>query len=763
MAAPYRSDLRVLLLGTIMLLGLAALAARLWWVQVARGPFYASQIANRSEVTVRIPSIRGEIRDRNGVTLVGNRASFDVDFYLPEMVREFRKRAGGDLPKVTYRATVRSMATDLEEPDLVRIVNSAVIPRLQELELAKDYSGRSLQLHYRRRTEVPFVYLEDIDFPTIAKFSEHDVGLPGVDIAVRPVREYVYGAFAAHLLGYVGKPEDLRTQPDIGKFNFYEPDVEGRTNVELAMDRWLRGTPGVRVLQRNVKGQIDRELRVDPPKPGCNVYLTLDARVQMIAEQAMRAVGRGAAVVVDPNNGDILASVSVPSYDPNIFVPSVSAEDWKTINADETDPLTNRAVSPYAPGSTYKIVTALAGLRKNLGTATRFTCSGGVTFGSKYMKCWVLDKKMPPHGGLALSDAIKVSCNAFFYQYGNAAGIENIDAVGEAMGLGQTSGIELGDEKPGILPGPAWLSAYSPRERWSNGHTANVSIGQGYVLATPLQMAVVAATVANGGVTWQPRLVDRVLDAQGNVARDDKGNPAVPAPRVRMNLHDAGVTDEQVELVRRGMWKVVHEPGGTAKAARIKGSEVGGKTGTAQFWRGANKDNHAWFICFAPYDKPRFAVAVIVQGAKAGGAVAAPIAAKILEESIALDKGFPVALAKLAPAPGSFKFIDSVNFEKGVPAQYAPDEEESSEHADGPDRKLSEAQGAPGAAKPDIKADADEQGSVSKKRPDKLKEDAPEKRREKRNVFEKIFGKRERAEKPREETAPERKKGRWPF
>jgi penicillin-binding protein 2 len=740
------SEWRIAILAGFVLAAIAILLAKLWYVQVARGAHYASKISGRSQVTVRIPSVRGDIRDRNGLPLVQNRASYDVDFYLPDMVRGYKDRSGGILPRVEYLAPVRGMMKKMQEADIVQIVNAAVIPRLSELELAQDYNAKRLQRHYRTNTEVPFVYLEDIDFPTIARYCEHDVGLPGVDISIRPVRQYLYGALAGHLLGYVGMPEDLRNEADIGNFNFYQPDAQGKSNVEKSMDAFLRGKPGVRVMQRNVKGQIDGELRVDPPQQGANVYLTIDARIQYIAEQALRAVGRAAAVVVDPNTGDVLAMASVPSYDPNIFIPSVSAADWKTINEDDTDPLMNRAINAYAPGSTYKIVTSIAGLRKGI-SSNRFTCSGGVTYGSKYMKCWVLAQHMAPHGSLGLSDAIKHSCNAFFYQFGNAAGIDNIVAVGEALGLGQKSGLNLTGENEGVLPGPKWLNIFNPRERWSNGHTANVSIGQGYVLASPLQMAMVVAAVANGGTCYQPRLIDRVLDQNGNPARDENGNPAAPGPMIRAKLSDVGITPENMELIRNGMWKVVNEGGGTARRAKIKNAIVAGKTGTAQFWRGDKKDNHTWFICFAPYENPRFAVCVFVQGAKSGGSVSAPIAARILEESIALDQGYDPKLAWLDPAPGSFKAIDLVDFKSGVPAQFAADLE-TADHTDGTDRNLGQERRQTGAT-PDIKPDADDGGRVKKGKASRSGDRAPEAERDRRNVFQRFFGPKKSGDKPK--------------
>ncbi|MEI9896415.1 MAG: penicillin-binding transpeptidase domain-containing protein [Chthoniobacter sp.] len=351
------AEWRVLFLGFVMLCAFSVLVAKLWYEQVLRSAVWTKKIGGKSEVTVRIPSVRGEIRDRNGITLVTNRASYEVDFYLPDMVRGYRLQYGRP-PRTQYEATIKQMKKVLEEPDIVKIVNTSVIPKLQQLDLAKDYNTKHLQTHFRNETLVPFTYQEELDFPTIAKFSEHDVGLPGVEIAVKPVRQYVYGALGAHLLGYVGAPNDIDRLPDVENYDFYQPDVEGKSQVEAQYDKWIRGTPGVRVMQRSVKGVITGEVRREAPKQGNNVYLTIDARIQYITERALRIVGRGAAVVVNPKNGDILAMASVPSYDPNIFIPSVSTEDWDKLNDDDTNPLTNRAIQGFAPGSTYKTVTA---------------------------------------------------------------------------------------------------------------------------------------------------------------------------------------------------------------------------------------------------------------------------------------------------------------------------------------------------------------------------------------------------------------------
>jgi penicillin-binding protein 2 len=703
-----KPTLRIQFLGLCMLVGLGVLLLRLWWVQVARGYEWTSRVQSSSEATVRLPSIRGEIRDRNGVALVQNRASYEVDFYLPEMVKGYRQRYGRP-PETQYRATISGMQKDLKEPDIVRIVNDGVVPRLEDLDLARDYNANQLQKHYRNNTEVPYSYIKDIDFSTMAKFSEHDVGLPGVDIAIKPVRSYIYGALGAHFLGYVGAPDDTNTE-EARQYTFYQGDVEGKSNVEKSMDQYLRGQPGIRVMRRNAKGVIDGVVREEPPKQGGNVYLTIDSRIQTIAEEALRVVARGAAVVVDPNNGNVLAMASVPSFDPNTFIPSIKAKDWKQLRADEAHPLVNRAVSAFPPGSTFKIVTSLAGVRRGLAN-TKFTCTGGVSYGDHYFQCWI-NEKGGAHGTLGVSDAIKVSCNAFFYQFGNAAGIDAIDETGEELGLGKPTGVEVTGESPGVLPGPDWMRLTHPDERWSSAYTANVSIGQGYDLATPLQMAMAYSTIANGGISYYPRLVDRVLNQDGTPMLDADGKVAVPqTPKLHYDFRP-NFTPDQLELVRRGFWKVVNEEGGTGHAAQLNGVQVAGKTGTAQAMLNGKKDNVAWFCCFVPYDHPRYTVVVTVQGAFGhGGSVAAPIAARILERVLAMDEGkYEPQLAWLAPAHKDNPFDQIVAVKYKDDTLGAPNSDEEGGTPNG------EQQGAAVMAKagdaPDVEPEADARGRV---------------------------------------------------
>lgn len=748
------SRLRIQLVGLLMLLGMGALGLRLWWIQVAHGQEWTSQLRGSSQATVRIPSVRGEIKDRNGITLVQNRASYEVDFYLPEMVKGYRERFGSP-PLTEYRAVINGMPKDQKEPDIIKIVNHGIVPRLNDLDLARDYNAGKLQKHYRNDTEVPYSYVKDIDFPTLAKFSEHDVGLPGVDIAIKPVRSYVYGALAAHILGYVGMPNDIDKE-EAGKFTFYQQDVEGKSNIEKTMDQFLRGKPGVRYLRKNAKGTIEGVLKEDPPQQGANVFLTIDARIQSIAEEALRAVSRAGAVVVDPNNGNVLAMTSVPSFDPNTFIPSIKAKDWKALQKDEADPLVNRAISCLPPGSTFKLITSLAGLRgaKNLAGA-KYGCGGGVSYGDHFFQCWVASKHYT-HGTIGLADAIKVSCDSFFYQYGNAAGIQSIDHIGKMLGIGEESGLQLSGEQTGNMPGPEWMQIHHPQERWSQAQTANVSIGQGYTLVSPLQLAMAYAAIANGGVCYYPRLVDKVLKQDGSPLLDEQGYPAAPPPRVRSDLRQE-IPPDRIELVRKGLWKVVNEGGGTGGRAHLQDWVVAGKTGTAQATERGHEENVAWFACFAPFDRPKYVVVVMVQGASGhGGEVAGPIATRILERTLAQDEGkFDMQVAWLAPAhhPNPLQLIKSVAYHGAGGNLGSVDEEDANQSQSGT------AQMASSDASPDVEPEADAQGKVQRRGSASAVRTAPAAPQAPRNFFERLFGIRRQPAPASPPPPPNRRRG----
>jgi penicillin-binding protein 2 len=321
------------------------------------------------------------------------------------------------------------------------------------------------------------------------------------------------------------------------------------------------------------------------------------------------------------------------------------------------------------------------------------------------MQCWI-GQKGGAHGTLNLSDAIMRSCNCFFYRYGNAAGISSITKACAMLGVGEKTGIELEEEHPGILPNPQWLQLNRPQERWSDGATANTSIGQGYVMATPLQMASVVATVANGGKSFRPHLLKKLMDGDVVVSEEP--------PEIRADLEAEGLTRAEIEMIRKGMWKVVNGPGGTAKAAQITNVEVAGKTGTAQVWRTTEKkkvvkDNNTWFVAFAPYEQPKYAVCVLVQGGYSGGGTSAPVAKRVLEQSLALDNGYQVKVEPVPDAEGSFNPVTTVTYEAGPMLVASVSEDEDL----GPEREAAaEIPVARPVASPSIRKEADAAGSV---------------------------------------------------
>jgi penicillin-binding protein 2 len=678
---------RLYLFTLTVLLGFGALAHRLWNLTIERHAEFVNKIPGTKELRARIPGTRGEIKDRNGVVLVTNKPSYEVRVNLKMLVNEYEhqlreenkkvKRDGvkKTLPTIEFYYTDKGVPRSRKETDIVTIVNDVVISSLNNLGLATPYRGEKLQVHYRAtRGVVPWVYRSDLSFEDFCQFAEHRLGLPGVTVNVHPVRQYLYDSLACHVLGYVSMPDIQKvSEAEQKEWNFYVPDDFGVAGVEKSFDAELRGRPGMQVLLQDEKGHIVRELKEQyvEPRKGNDIWLSLDSRIQYITERALREsrpqIGRGAVVVIQPSTGDVLAMASVPSYNPNKFIPQIKSSDFDQYRDNLCNPLLNRAVRAYAPGSTYKVMISFAGILAGF-SGDRWNCSGGVTYGNKYMHCWI-GQKGGSHGTLALSDAIKQSCNCYFYQYGNHAGINNIEKVGKMFGMGQRTGIELQEEASGILPSPKWLLTNRPKDRWSSAKTANTSIGQGDVLATPLQMAGVAAAVGNGGIPYKPHILHKVMDG-AELVREQK-----PDPRDDFASH--GMTKDKLELVRKGMWKVVNEDGGTGKAARIPGVEVAGKTGTAEAWRPDGvKENHTLFISFAPYVNPKYAICIFLQNGKSGGGTCAPIARRILEQSLDLDKGYTLTPLALAEYKGHFNLIESVSFEGIPPITLKPEEEQ---------------------------------------------------------------------------------------
>ncbi len=722
---------RLYLFTLAILCGFGLLVFRLWSLQIDRREEFAKMIPGAKKERARIPGPRGEIKDRNGVVLATNKASFEVRVSLAEVVTEFKRLAKArktDLPQFTFTTIEKGQPREKKEIDIYVVFEEIVAARMREMGVHRDYSMDSLRVHYRSfGGAVPWVYRDDLTFAEFSRIAEHNLGLPGVTVAERASRVYPLKSLACHILGYVRLPDDQRVSAEDRKgWDYYVPDDFGGAGVEKSFDNYLRGKPGVRVMQRDQRGrpvgEVDEEYQ--EPRKGNDVHLTLDARIQIIADKALRdgKVGRGAVVVIEPATGEILALVSVPSFDPNQFIPSIQQSDWDALLTNKTIPLLNRAVKGHAPGSTFKIPISFAGCLAGI-QMSRFNCSGSVTYGNTAMQCWIQRQNGGSHGTLNLSDAIMRSCNCFFYRYGNAAGIANITKVGQILGVGQKTGIELEDEDPGILPNPDWLSMHRPAERWSDGYTANTSIGQGMVLASPLQMAAVTATVANGGKSWNPHLLKRVMDRQ-QVVFD---NP----PSLRGDL-SKNVKADEIEVIRQGMWKVVNDVSGTGKSARITGIEVAGKTGTAQNWRRERgvklDDNHTWFISFAPYQNPKFAVCVLVQNGKSGGGCAAPVARRVLEQCLALDNGYQVAIEALPPAEGHFNHIPAIQYDVAAVPVVPGADEDGDVSAGAPTVEPTDDTAPRVNATPNIKRKADSAGSAGSRSGQKVPKAVPVRR-----------------------------------
>jgi penicillin-binding protein 2 len=697
------SRFRLYSLAVLVMAGFALLSYRLYHIQVTEYPSWAARVPGSKFESVRIPGIRGEIRDRNGLTLVDSTPTYELQFDLREIVAAYLK-SHKKLPEYTWERFDSYGQKEIKsETDIIAVVEAMVFPGLQEQGLLADYSPNAMRVHYRsNRGIVPFTYRRDLSFKEFARFAENNIGIPGVNVTRSGRRRYLYDSLACHVLGYMNLADPDQVPAERKQdFNYYVGDDYGVMGVEKTMDHFLQGKPGKLIIERNEKNKFVGEVSRTEPEPGSDVFLTIDARIQLVTEQSLRKVGRAAAVVIDPRNGDVLAIASVPSFNPNVFIPEVRIDDWKRYTEDPTSPMFSRAINPYSPGSTGKIPVALAGCLSG-SCDKRFSCGGGAQYGNKFMKCW-----SSGHGTLDLSSAIKVSCNGFFYRYANDTGIRNIQTVTSLLGLGRVTGLEVTGEAPGNIPNPEWLRMQGLL--WSDAFTALVSIGQGATEVSPLQMASVTASVANGGKVYQPRLVRKVVDKDGTVVKDD-------APVLRADLTREGLTQEQIELVKRGMWRVVNEPGGTAGRAKSELTVISGKTGTAQTANPIQPTN-AWFISFAPYDAPEVAVCVFVENGNSGGGAASPIAKNIIDNIMAMRKGAEIELTSLPEAIGRTDRVMSVAFDGSDVAAFAQADETAESAVDVAafvPESLQERHFRPlsGLAQPTIKDTSDSRGQV---------------------------------------------------
>ncbi len=611
---------RAAVFGGLQLAAAGALAARMYQLQVVEAKDYAVQAEdNRVNTRLLIPP-RGRLLDRNGLVMAGNRED--------------------------YRVYVIAERT----PDL-----QLTVDRLgQLLNLGGDERARLVREIRKRRRWVPFPVAVDLSWDTLAKIEANIPDLPGVVVEKGLTRHYPAATGTAHVVGYVAPPteDDQATDGDpllsLPEFRL------GKGGVERILDKPLRGQSGYAQIEINAAGKVQRELARREGAPGPDVTLSIDLDLQRYAMGLLAQHESGAAVLLDVHTGEIVVLASHPGFDPNAFVGGIGAELWRGLNANPTAPLINKCISgQYSPGSTFKMMTAIAALESGaISERTGFSCGGALTLGGAVLHCW----KKGGHGSLSVRDAIKQSCDVFFYNAALQTGIDRFAESSRRFGIGSNIGVDLPGEKPGIMPDNAWKRAnFKNDTKYHAGELAISGIGQGYVITTPLQLAIMTARIVNGGravVPWLVKGPPSVITAAGI-----KRGPAPPS---------IGVSPRWLDLMTGAMAGVVNEPGGTAQRVRIDepGLAIGGKTGTAQVRRITaaerakgviknedlpwDKRDHALFVAFGPVAAPRYACAVVIEHGGGGGAVAAPIARELMLET--MKKYIPLSERKI-PEP----------------------------------------------------------------------------------------------------------------
>lgn len=601
---------RLKILQSMLVVVFAVLAVCFWVLQVVQHEKFNEMAENNHQRTLSLRAPRGIVFDRDMQVLVANRHSFSIS-----IVREHTK----DLDR-----TVSLLASVLNVPE----------PEVREI----------VDRHRREPSYRPITIVQDATLAQVAAVNARrlDFELPDVVVEEIPTREYPTEDMAAHLFGYVGEVNDRDVAETASLKN---GDIVGQAGIEKVYNSLLMGTDGAKRVVVNSVGREIRTLDEDEPVEGKRLQLTIDYDVQKALEDVFRVSGfSGAAVILDPNDGGVLAYTSLPGYDPNAFASGIDRATWASLNTDELRPLQNRAIQGrYSPGSTFKMAVALAALEEGVITPDfKVQCNGHASFYGHSFKCW----KPGGHGAIDLRHAIEQSCNVYFYTIGNMVGIEKIHKWATLLGLGEMSGIDLPNEVQGIVPSPEWKQERF-KEKWYAGETISVAIGQGGVSLTPVSMAVYAATLANGGTRVTPHLL-RAID-------DGTGWKPVPPPAPQSV---APVDPEKLQAIRDGLWMVVNAAG-TGNRARIDGYDVSGKTGTAQVISNKGKAaagkttkdlrDHGWFVFFAPRDHPQIAGVVFAEHGEHGGN-AAVLAHHVLETFFAKKEGRP-----LPPAPTSLK------------------------------------------------------------------------------------------------------------
>jgi penicillin-binding protein 2 len=630
-----KNDPQIRLVATVLAVGLFVLLAGLWWVQVVSAREYQSHLETQAYRSVRIPAVRGKILDREGRVLAENRASYDLSLYLGDLSREFQAEYNrlrpvkittnsppfwkfwlGSKSVVTQRVRLNRSQVDALTWQARYDVADAVVAKIAgALGQPLTFDPKSFKRAYETSLYVPYPILQNLDDEQIARFEEHFSGGFGADLELQPERFYPFGTMAAHLLGYVQK-DDRSLKGEDAYFSYRLPDYRGVVGIEGGFDAQLHGHAGEEDVQVNNLGYRQSENILDPPEPGKNVVLTIDLDIQRAAEKSLAehqgADVRGAIVVMDVRSGDVLAMVSSPAINP-IYASNSPAY----LNDPELKPQINRATQEnYAPGSIFKPIVGLAALEAGLDSDAIVDNPGYVMVGQRHIT------DLAPPGQYNFRRAIIESCNTYFVTIGLRAGITNIVRMAEKFHFGERTGLPTRQETKGIFP--TLKQVRSPD--WHDGDSANICIGQGEMAVTPMQMTVAYAAIANGGTVLKPRLVERIEPqdpASGEVTTN------FPAGLVRDHL---GVSARNLKILHDAMLAETEE--GTGQAAQVPGLLICGKTGTAQVMNSQNQeiDRTTWFASFAPYENPRYAVVVMMEGRTFWGSTCAPIAHDIYEE-----------------------------------------------------------------------------------------------------------------------------------
>lgn len=714
-----RLRLRLYLLTALVLFGFGVLLTRLYEFQIVQQDHYKALVPGTRQITVREPGIRGAIKDRNGVELARNRRNYEVSFNLEEIHQAYRIQRSED-PLVDVETREDGMPRKSTETDIVAIVKERVIPVLEPLGLVRNFNAEALRVHYKTHGGlVPFSYTTDLDYDQFARFAEHSLELPGVYLNVRPQREYPYKALACHTLGYLRQwskgdiPEDAAREYGYQ----YVGDDKGVAGVEATLDDILRGPEGWKKISKDEKGKILGIYDRLDPGVGAEVTLTIDAEIQHLLSNILRQAGSASGVVMDVRTGEILAMASVPDYNPNDFIPSISKARNREYNEAKISPLIDRSISPFVPGSTFKIPTALVGAINGLAGRS-YNCSGYVSYGNAKVGCWIAQKG-GSHGSLSLPKAIQQSCNPYFMQLARSLGAKDMADGFGMIGLGEKTGIPLPQEHPGLVTGSRNWQRLRPNVSVTPIDMGFLSIGQGNALATPLQLCAVTACVANGGRYYEPRLVKKAVAKDGTPLIED-------LPRLKVDLVKEGMKPSDMELIREGMRMAVNVRGGTAGRVKIPNRpdwEVAAKTGTAQVNKALDLHN-AWTLAFAPFDEPRYAVCMLVENGKSGGAVCGPLVHLLLRGILAREEGMRLPLHPLEPVVGNLDPIKEIVLPEDVLAAI-----DISEDSGETGNEASEAAAAAGIApvdpaltapavapKPTITPEADEEGTVAPRR-----------------------------------------------